>query len=167
MSAPSFDDVYAGELRYVFNTLRRLGIPLRDIEDLTHDVFVVVHRKLADFDPSRPLRPWLFGIAFRVASQYRRKHSNRHEDLGVERSERSAASDPWPQARARDLVVKALDELEWEPRAVLILADIDEATANEIGDALEMPVNRVYSRLRIARRDFRSAVERLQREGDR
>ena len=49
-----------------------------------------------------------------------------------------------------------------QPRAVLILSDIDGATAPEIGAALEMPVNRVYSRLRIARRDFRASIERLQ-----
>ena len=62
-----FVDVYGAELPFVWRTLWRLGVPDRDLEDVAHDVFVVVHRKLVDYDPTRPLKPWLFGICFRVA----------------------------------------------------------------------------------------------------
>ncbi|MGE0786832.1 MAG: RNA polymerase sigma factor [Sandaracinaceae bacterium] len=166
LEVPTFDAIYAAHLRYVLNTLRRLGIPLRDIEDVAHDVFVVVHQKLPTCDLSRPIKPWLFGIAFRVASQHRRKHMNRRESLDERDARRPDATDPWKVHGTRQLVVKALERLEWEPRAVLILADIDEATAPEIADALGMPVNRVYSRLRIARRDFKDAVDALRQEGE-
>src|SRR5204862_1865304 len=67
-----FDAVYERELDYVWNTLRRLGVRARDLEDLAHDVFVIVFRRQAEFEVGRPVRPWLFGIAFRVASDYRR-----------------------------------------------------------------------------------------------
>ncbi|MFK7991408.1 MAG: RNA polymerase sigma factor [Sandaracinaceae bacterium] len=161
-----FDDVYSQELRYVFNTLRRLGIPLRDMEDVAHDVFVVVHAKLADFEDGRPVRPWLFGIAFRVASDYRRKHSNLKERLHTPIPEDPrSATDPWPAFRTREAVAAALDEILLEPRAVLVLHDIEGVTAKEISAALDMPVNRVYSRLRIAREAFRKAMQRHTGEG--
>ena len=64
---PSLTDIYAAEVRWLWRVLWRLGVPERDLEDVAHDVFVVVHRKLPDYDPTRPLRPWLFGICFRVA----------------------------------------------------------------------------------------------------
>ena len=65
--------VFHAECDYVARTLRRLGIREADLEDLTHDVFVTFHRKLHQYDPSRPVRPWLFGIAFRLASEHRRR----------------------------------------------------------------------------------------------
>ncbi|MEM9189744.1 MAG: sigma-70 family RNA polymerase sigma factor [Myxococcota bacterium] len=159
----TFDSIYTSELPYVLNTLRRLGVRLRDLEDLAHDVFVIVHRQFDKFDQGRPLRPWLFGISFRVASTYRRKHSHAREELDERRAE-LAGADPWPVHRTRQQVVKALQQLEWECRAVMIMHDIDGATAAEIGETLQMPVNRVYSRLRIARRDFRTAMGALQKE---
>ena len=58
---------------YVWNSLRRMGVRPADLEDLTHDVFLQVHRHMGQFDPSRAVKPWLFGFAFRVASQYRRR----------------------------------------------------------------------------------------------
>src|SRR5689334_8515619 len=68
----TFRAIFEAEFAYIFNTLRRLGVREPDLEDVTHDVFITVNRLLSEFDPSRPLRPWLFGFAFRVASDYRR-----------------------------------------------------------------------------------------------
>jgi RNA polymerase sigma factor (sigma-70 family) len=78
---PTFRSVFDGELNFVWNTLRRFGVAERDLEDLAHEVFVVVDRQLGSYDPSRPLRPWLFTIAFRCASDYRRLARHRHETL--------------------------------------------------------------------------------------
>ena len=80
----TFRQIYEAELGYVYTSLRRLGVKVRHLEDLTHDVFLVVHRKLDDYDSSRPLRPWLFGIAYRVALDHKRKFAGtgagRHAD---------------------------------------------------------------------------------------
>src|SRR3954451_15933378 len=63
------------ELDYVFAILRRLGGPPAEVEDLAHDVFVVLHRNWPTLDTDRPLRPYLFGVAFRIVSARRRKRS--------------------------------------------------------------------------------------------
>src|SRR5881394_2669781 len=81
--APDFDTLFEYESGYVWNTLRHLGVATSDLEDLTHDVLLAVYRRLPDFDPTRELRPWLFGIALRMASHYRRRAHRRMEVPGA------------------------------------------------------------------------------------
>ena len=71
--AITFEDIYAEQLDYVWHSLRRLGVDDRDREDVAHDVFVVVHRRLSSYDPACSLRAWLFGIAYRVVADHRRR----------------------------------------------------------------------------------------------
>ena len=70
----AFAAAYDAEFEAVWLYLRRLGVPEADVEDAVHDVFVVAHRRYGTYDPSRPLRPWLLGIGFRIAAQWRRRH---------------------------------------------------------------------------------------------
>lgn len=161
---PAFRAVFEAEFSYVFNTLRRLGVRESDLEDVTHDAFITVHRLLPEFDPSRPLRPWLFGLAFRVASDYRRLARNTREipqepphepiDSALPADEQIAS------AQARQLVIEALDEVELNRRAVLVLHDIDGQAMPPIAEALGISVNTAYSRLRLAREELRAAVQR-------
>lgn len=155
----TFDDAYEREFSYVARTLGRLGISPSDLPDAVHDVFVIVYRKWSDYDVSRPLRPWLFGIARRWAATARRK--SREEPLAdPERVPRPAVTSPEPYAE-RDLLWRALAQLDPDRRDVLVLHDLDGFTAKEIADALAVPHNTVRSRLRLARADLVAAVERL------
>jgi RNA polymerase sigma-70 factor, ECF subfamily len=168
---PDFPTLYRSEFAYVWNTLRRLGAPTRDLEDLAHDLFVVVHRHLGDYDPGRPLRPWLFGIAVRVLSDYRRTFRNSRERLdsrspaGEAIDGRPAADEQLADAQARALLMTALDQLPPDRRAVLVMHDLDGIGVPEIAAALEIPLNTAYSRLRLARADLTAAVRRPQRAG--
>jgi RNA polymerase sigma-70 factor, ECF subfamily len=156
-------EIYRSELAYVWKTLRRLGAPPPDLEDLAHDVFVVVHRHLGDYDPARPLRPWLFGIALRVVADFRRLRRNQREIPG----ERVEPVDAAPTAHERvegqemrDLLMKALDTLDLEQRAVFVMHDLDEVPVPEIAEALAIPLNTAYSRLRLARADLAAWITR-------
>ena len=150
----------------MFHTLRRLGIRDRDLEDVTHDVFVVVHRKLDDYDASRPLRPWLFGIAHRVAADYRRLARHRREvfDEQTDRipSPRADVEADAQKREARTIVLAALDQLEPQRRAVFAMHEIDGFSMPEIAEALNIPLNTGYSRLRLAREGFAAAVAAVQ-----
>jgi RNA polymerase sigma-70 factor (ECF subfamily) len=126
-------------------------------KDAVHDVFVVVHRRLDDYDPTRPLRPWLFGIAFRVASERRR----RPVEMAGREEEMLAVADlrPTPEARlaseeARRRVHAALDTLPLDQRAVLVMHDLEGHSAPEVAVGLDVGLNTVYSRLRLAREKF-------------
>ena len=163
---PDFPTLYRSEFAYVWKTLRRLGAPARELEDLTHDLFLVVHRHLGAYDPRRPLRPWLFGIAVRVVSDYRRTFRNSRELL--QRPAAAEAVDGAPaqddrlaEAQARALLMSALEGLELDRRAVLVMHDLDGVAVPEIAAALEIPLNTAYSRLRLARADLAAAVNRL------
>src|SRR5687768_13409182 len=73
--------IYKEHVGYVWHALRRLGVPEKDRADLAQDVFVVVHRHQDAYDPTRPIKPWLFGIAFRLARRHADKHAHRFEVL--------------------------------------------------------------------------------------
>lgn len=169
VEAPAFEAIFRNELSYVWHTLRRLGVAERDLDDLGQEVFVTVGRLLPEYDATRPLRPWLFGIAFRYAQRYREKASHRLEDL------ESSPSHPAPTAEspieaeleqrdAQRLVLDALTRLTLAQRGVFVMAEIDGYTAPEIASALDLPLNTVYSRLRTARQEFSSAVRRIARD---
>jgi RNA polymerase sigma-70 factor (ECF subfamily) len=149
---------------YVWNSLRRLGAPTADLEDLTHDVFVQVQRRIADYDPARPVRPWLFAFAYHIASAHRRRAHRRREVLGEPDGEPHPGLLPdealGVQERQR-LVARALGAIDIDRRAVFVLYEIDGVPMEEIGRALDIPTNTAYSRLRTARAEFASAVRRL------
>ena len=81
-SPPELGAIFDEHFDYVWATLRRLGVSEADREDLVHEVFLKVQSRLADYDDSRPLRPWLFGFAYRVAADHHRLARHRVEVLG-------------------------------------------------------------------------------------
>ena len=154
-----FDDNYD----YVWSSLRRLGVQARDLEDVTHDVFVEVHAKVHTYDRARPIRPWLFAFALRFASDYRKLARHKTELRGD-------ADGPTELPSAEDVVVMqerarilhaALEELSLELRAVIVLYEIDETPMKDITEALGIPLHTGYSRLRLARAQCAEAVRRL------
>jgi len=160
--------LFAMHAAYVWNTLRRLGVSPSDLEDLTHDVFVQVQRHLGDYDASRPVRPWLFGFAFRIVSQYRRRAHRRHETPGLRGTRDAIDPAALPDERLaaeedRRLVLEALEAIDLDRRAVFVLYEIDGVPMDEIARSLGIPVNTAYSRLRVARTEFAAAVKRLRR----
>jgi RNA polymerase sigma-70 factor (ECF subfamily) len=164
---PDFRIVFESELPFVWNTLRRFGVADRDLEDVAHEVFVVVNRRLGEYDPARPLRPWLFAIAFRCASDYRRLSRHRHETLegdAVDPVDGADAPDEIVgRAEERNLARRALLAVPEERRAVLVLHDFEEVAMHDVADALGIPLKTAYSRLRIGRIELIDAARREQR----
>jgi len=160
-----FDAVYAEHFAFVWRNLRRLGVPEPQLRDAAQEVFLVVHRRLGDFEGRAPLRSWLYSIVTRVARQNRRTRS-RKELRDVEEPDLVAdTSSVGPEERAERgealrLVLELIAELDEDKRAVLILSDLEEMSVPEIAAAVEANVNTVYSRLRAARAELRRALER-------
>jgi RNA polymerase sigma-70 factor (ECF subfamily) len=160
----AFHEIFKAELSYVWKTLKRLGIPDRDLEDVAHDVFVTVHRRLDEYDTARPLRPWLFGISFRTAWRYRELARNQREVIGDGMDVADETPTPEQQLvthQARQLLNRALDTIDLDQRAAFVMHDIDGFSAPEIATALSIPLNTVYSRLRLARERVKLSVQRL------
>jgi RNA polymerase sigma-70 factor, ECF subfamily len=170
VGADEFSAVYRVEFPFVVNSLRRLGIHQSDLEDLTHEVFMTALRRRDSYDPGRPIRAWLFGIAFRLAADFRRLVRHGRE-LPLEQTAEAADTRMAPDEAAvsnqdRQLVVDALAWIELPRRGVFIMHDIEGLAVPEIAQALEIPVGTAYSRLRQARIEFADAVRAL-RQGER
>ena len=144
--------------------LRRLGVADADLPDLTQETLVAVHGRWREYDPKRPIRPWLIAFAARLAANHRRRQA------------RSGNTDPMTDALAHDgplpdaqlaaaqdraLVLAALETLDDERRVVFVAAEIEELSMPEVAAALGIPLNTGYTRLRLARADFAAAVARL------
>jgi RNA polymerase sigma-70 factor, ECF subfamily len=162
---PTFRSIFDSEFDFVYRTLRRFGIREADATDQAQEVFIVVHQLLPDYDASRPIRPWLVAIAYRVAGRYRTLARNVREVLDEEPAELAdsapIASSQLEEEERRALTLEALGQVELSRRAVFVLAEIEEQPIPEIAEALSIPLNTAYSRLRLAREDFEKAVRRI------
>ena len=160
-------DAFQREVDYVYRTLRRLGVGSSEVEDLTQEVFLALRGAWGAYDPGRPLRPYLFGIAFRIASAYQRKR-NREVAFGiVEVGDAGPGPDDALQSKqARALVLAALERIPLPRRAVLVMHDIDDVPVSDVARVLAIPLFTVYSRLRKARRELQSALRRMLKEAD-
>lgn len=157
-------DAFLSEFDYLCRTLRRLGVGPEDLEDDAHEVFLVLNRRWADYDASRPLRPYLFGIAFRVVARRKRRQKRELSEVFEEMEGDTAHPEAALEAaRARELVLAALSRIPLARRAVFVMHDIDEVPMREIVKALSLPLFTGYSRLRKARREFEAAVKILRK----
>jgi RNA polymerase sigma-70 factor (ECF subfamily) len=162
---PTFDAVYAEHFDFVFRTTRRLGVPLALVDDTVQEVFLVVHRRLREFQGRAALTTWLYRIVVRVALHARRS-ALRKGIADPEDPDTLASADadgPHEQATRAEgvrLLRRVLGELDDDKRVVFVLAEYEELTAREIAAVLGENVNTVASRLRAARQSFDQAVSR-------
>jgi RNA polymerase sigma-70 factor, ECF subfamily len=162
----TFRAMYDAHVDFVWRNLRRLGVADADAEDRTQEVFVVAHRRFGEFvDRGHGPRAWLFQIVLRVASDARRHH-RRHPEVpdGGLTLERASVEPPQTEAIARREALTRLDaalaSIDLGRRAVLVLHEIEEMTAREIAQVLGIPLNTVYSRLRVGRVELEQALAR-------
>ena len=160
-------EAFQRELDYVYRTLRRLGTAPSELDDLAQEVFLALCRCWNDYDRSRPLRPYLFGISFRIASAYERKRRREVAFGVVEVGDAGPGPDDALQSKqARALVLASLDRIPLPRRAVLVMHDIDDVPVSEVASILDIPLFTVYSRLRKARRELEAAIRRVLKEAD-
>lgn len=172
---PSFDAVYDEHFDFVWRMARRLGVPESAADDVVQDTFVVLHRRLPEYDGETPIRRWLAGMLTRVVADHRR-HYRRKDAACVphpEESDRALPSSAPPpsadaeQSEAVRLLDTLLAEIDEDKREVLVLAQLEEMTVPEIAELLGANVNTVYARLRSARRDFDAAYARYRARHER
>lgn len=152
---PSFEAVYEAHFDFVWRTVRRFGTPLGAIDDVTQEVFMVAHRRLAEWQPTGSLRGWLFGIARRVASDHRRVAERQKRPVDPELQPVGTLQHPEESAESRqvfEMVQRFMAELDAERREIFFLAMLEELPIAEVAEALGLNPNTVYSRVRVLRR---------------
>ena len=165
---PTFDELYDAHVEFLWRNARRLGVGDDAVDDVLQQVFLVVYRRLPELSLTGSEKAWLFGVLLRVVRDHkrslRRKSPHRffaltdpetlvddrvrQPDEAVERAEAGALVQTW------------LDALDDDKREVFILAELEQLTAREIGEATSTNPSTVYSRLRAARQAFEAAAER-------
>jgi RNA polymerase sigma-70 factor (ECF subfamily) len=137
----------------VWRTARRLGVPLSAVDDVVQDVFLVAHRKLAEFEGRSSLRTWLYGICLRHASDYRRKAYVRKERAWEEPPEPAESMRPADHAAAdaRRQLASLLVLLDEDKRDVVVLYELEGFTMKEVAEIVGCPLQTAYSRLHAGR----------------
>jgi RNA polymerase sigma-70 factor (ECF subfamily) len=164
----TLEELYDRHADYVHQALRRLGVPRASLPDALQDVFVVVHRRLSQLDPSGSAKPWLFVLAMGVARNHRRRLRRKapEAEQGAVDPDKIGGRFDEPFERAAhaervELFYKLLDTLDDDKRAVFVLAELEELTVPEIATMLGLNLNTTYARLRAARQRFEQALSRL------
>lgn len=150
---------------FVWRTLRRLGVREADIDDVCQEVFVVVHRKLAEFEPRASIKSWLYGICIRSAAAHRRKAPVRRE-VPTESPEEGTAAPGSPEAslasrEALQMLDRALDALDDDKREVFVLYEVEELPMSEVAQIVGCPLQTAYSRHSAARAHVVAFFRRL------
>lgn len=156
----AFARLYRATAGLVRSALARLGVHSSALDDATQDVYIVAHRRRAEFDASRPLEPWLLGIARRVAFRYRRSSARGERKLVALRwlSPEVHAEPVAARIDARRFLEQFVGELREERRQVFVLGELYGLTGPEIAGRLGIPVDTAYTRLRATRRQLEMAL---------
>lgn len=154
---PTFDELYLQYFDFVWRIMRRFGVAPSLVEDAAQDTFVVVHRRLASLRPDASAKAFVFSIATRVSSDYRRTQRRKGASSLEEADLPALDVDPHEQAErahAGRLVHRFLESLSDDQRTVFVLADLEGMTAPEISDLTAVNLSTVYTRLRTVRIRF-------------
>ena len=163
---PPFVEVFRQHFDFVWRTLRSLGVPEAGVDDAVQDVFITVHRRLSEFEGRSALKTWIYSIAYHTAQNHRR--SARRRDV-VPLEPDLVSREPGPGehaagAQAGRFVLRFLEQLAPERRDVFVLCVLEELSAPDVAEILHVNVNTVYSRLRLARQQFRVALDQVARD---
>lgn len=167
---PSFPEIYDTYFGLVRATSRHHGVRPSEVDDVMQDVFFRVYRNFQTMERPESMRSWMYSIVRRTVQQYHRKRLNRPSDKNTDWLDpdshahvSSLVADPAQLQRVESVrCLHLLTTLDTEKREVLVLADLEDFTAPEISEKLQVPLNTVYSRLRAARSELRVAWRRYQ-----
>jgi len=161
----NFSVFVRAEFVWVWRLLRRIGLSPADADDATQQVFLVAARRGGEVHGGSA-RAFLYGTALRVAANARRSLRRRREVPSEAAGER-CAHDQHPdelleQRRARVLLDALLAQMPLDLRRLLVLAEIEQLTVQQIADLEGVPLGTAASRLRRARSVFFDLLEREQ-----
>ncbi len=151
----------------LYPTLFRLTGCAEDARDLLQDTFLRAFEKLDRFHGDSSFYTWIYRIAVNLTLSDRRRRKASHRRCapldvpGGEPADDSPNSDPSrpiEQAERDVLIQKALDTLQGDHRAVVVLKDLEGMSYEEIAEVLHIPVGTVRSRLHRARNELRERL---------
>jgi RNA polymerase sigma-70 factor, ECF subfamily len=168
----TFDDLYEAWFEDVGRWVRAMGGAAADRDDLVQDVFVVVHRRLPDFDGVN-LAGWLYQITRRRVRDFRRlawfKQLLFRDGRALDAT-KSGAIGPEGELELREqrrLLDRLLMDLPEDQRVAFVLFEIEGHSGDEIASFQGVPLNTVWARVHTARKKLSSRLGKMDRSNRR
>lgn len=173
---PTFEQVYAERFHDVLRWLRALGGLDADLDDLAQEVFVIVERKLPDFD-GQNLGAWLYKIAKNHVGDYRRRAWMRRifwssrpliepDDVPLHFQTLPTPLEALQHREVVHFVTRTLNKMPLAQRSAFVLFEIEGFSGEEIAELEGVPVATVWTRVHYARKRFLALLQRAEREGN-
>lgn len=159
-STQQFRALFEEQLPFVRRMARFQGVPLADLDDVCQEIFVIIHRRLPDFEGRSSLRGWIYGICWRVCRDWKHRVHLRHEENASHMPERAVPGDHGirlEEFEALDKLRRLLESLDQDHRMVFLLYEVEKLSMKEVATAVGCPLFTGYSRLRAARAELRRA----------
>lgn len=163
-----FEELYQHHFDFVFRCAVRAGVPDASVDDAVQDVFLVVLRRLSQYSRGTNPRTWLYAIVSRVASNHRRRDRRKGGLDPLSPDQLASAPGPFEGAAHADdlrLLHRFLASLDGDKRDVFIMMDLEQMTGREVAEALDLNLNTVFSRLRIARQKLSNYLTQHRADG--
>lgn len=168
-----FEEIYRQWFGAVCTWIRGMGGPEADREDIAQDVFLVVRRRLADFDGVN-LPGWLYRITQRQVRDFRRRVWFRHlfsrrnpREIGNLADGSASPATALEQKENERMIYGMLGRIREARRVTFILYEIEGLSGEEIAQIQGIPLGTVWTRLHHARRDFFAIAARMHRSMER
>lgn len=159
---------------YLCRVLHRLTGSREAAEDVVQEVFLLAYHRRHELEDRTGIRTWLYRAAVNHV-RHRRRSFSRYQGLldryqqhpGLKDRDESP-DETASRAERGKLIQECVMKLSDKLREVFVLYELEELEGNEIAEILELPVNTVWSRLRLARAAFRTEWSaRVEVEGGR
>ena len=154
-----------------YNYALRLTRNESDARDLTQDAFIRVYRAWRSFQPGTSFLSWIYRIITNLHRDELRRQKGRYQEeipednapqaFGGSRPLAVAPIDDLVERQLSERMSKALAALSLDQRQVLVLADIEEYSYQEISEIVGCSIGTVRSRLHRARFQLRRNLESL------
>jgi RNA polymerase sigma-70 factor (ECF subfamily) len=162
--ADAFDEIVDKHYKGVYSHAYRILRNADDAADATQTTFVKAHKSLKEFDPSRPLKPWLYRICGNVCIDLARSRHRGDEELEKHAYALESDEDPQGSAEQVDLqrkIWRAVMHLPAKYRRIIVLRHYDQLDVEEIAETLGAPEGTIKSWLFRARALLRRELSGL------
>ncbi|HEX7230266.1 MAG TPA: sigma-70 family RNA polymerase sigma factor [Candidatus Binatia bacterium] len=163
--ADAFETLVRRHEKTIFNLVYRMLGDAEETAEVSQEVFLSAFRAAGQFRGDANFSTWLYRIAINHAST-RRKTLNSRQRKVVPIESADSLHDPEPgpleileKQEIREKVQFALNQLEPDDAAVILLRDLQDVSYNEVAHVLEIPVGTVKSRLHRARQALKSRLQ--------
>jgi len=144
-----------------------LGLPPSQLDDGAQELWVVVHRRYAQFEGRSDIRSWLFAIAVNVERNFRRAERRRGPLVALPSELHARHGDPALDHEAREawgLMLGFVETLDETRRTVFVASLLEGLSAAETAEVTGLDETTVYNRVRALRRSFQLWIKQHRSE---